>query len=152
MEAVAGPERRRAVAFAIVLAVAAIHLFRIGTLLHGPLFRLYYGYASDVLVPLGMYFLLSLSGARLGPIRGWRARAVVVFGVASAAEILQGFGVPMLGRTFDPLDFVMFAVGVLVAVVLDRFALSPRGRAAAHDPGQPAAAGDDPRAFPAEGR
>jgi hypothetical protein len=46
-----------------------------------------------------------------------------VFGTASAAEILQGFGVPILGRTFDPLDFLMFALGVFVAVVLDRIAL-----------------------------
>lgn len=48
---------------------------------------------------------------------------------ASAAEVLQGLGVPMLGSNFDPLDFVMYVLGVLAAVRLDRVVLptpSPR--------------------------
>jgi hypothetical protein len=34
--------------------------------------------------------------------------------------VLQALGVPLLGRTFDPLDFVMFGVGVLLAAFVDR--------------------------------
>lgn len=41
----------------------------------------------------------------------------------STAEVLQGLGVPVLGRTFDPLDFVMYGAGVLAAVLLDRLVL-----------------------------
>jgi hypothetical protein len=50
----------------------------------------------------------------------WRAKALVILAAASGAEVLQGFGVPMLGHTFDPLDFVMYGIGVLVAVLVDR--------------------------------
>jgi hypothetical protein len=56
-------------------------------------------------------------------LRDWRVKAVLVFGAASAAEVLQAFGVPLLGRTFDPLDFVMFGVGVLLAALVDRLLL-----------------------------
>jgi hypothetical protein len=70
-----------------------------------------------------MYFLVSLNDMRIRFLRDWRVKAVLVFGVASSTEILQAFGVPLLGRTFDPLDFVMFGVGVLLAVLVDRFAL-----------------------------
>jgi hypothetical protein len=50
----------------------------------------------------------------------WRGKALLVFGVASPTEIMQAFGVPLLGRTFDPLDFVMFGLGVLLAALADR--------------------------------
>jgi hypothetical protein len=114
---------RRAAAGAIVVGVAAIHLFRIGAHLHGAPRRLYYGYASDALLPLAAYFLLCLSERRLGLLRDWRGKAIVVLAVASTAEGLQGMGVPMLGRTFDPVDFAMYGVGVLFAVTLDTLAL-----------------------------
>lgn len=114
---------RRAAAGVIVLGVAAIHLFRVGHYLDGIGYRLYYSYASDLLVPLAMYFVLCLSEGRGGFVSEWRARACAVLGAACTAEILQGLGVPMLGRTFDPLDFAMYGVGVLLAVLLDRLAL-----------------------------
>lgn len=114
---------RRAVAGGVVLAVALVHLFRLGTYLPRSLHGLYYGYASDILVPLGAYYILCLSEANLAFVRDWRAKAALVFGVASVAEICQGLGVPVLGSTFDPWDFVMFALGVVLAVLLDRTAL-----------------------------
>jgi O-antigen/teichoic acid export membrane protein len=43
----------------------------------------------------------------------------LVFGIGASVEIAQFFGVPLLGRTFDPLDFVMYAAGVTLAAVLD---------------------------------
>jgi hypothetical protein len=73
-----------------------------------------------------MYFVLCLSERNLSILGDWRAKAGGVFAAASTAEVLQGLGVPMLGRTFDVLDFVMYAVGVLTAVVLDRVALPAR--------------------------
>jgi hypothetical protein len=100
-----------------------MHAFRVGSHLSGTLRRLYFSYASDLLLPLAMYFVLCLSERKLGFLADWRVKAAAVLVAASAAEVLQGFGVPMLGRTFDPLDFVMYAIGVLTAVVLDRVAL-----------------------------
>ena len=40
-------------------------------------------------------------------------------------EIAQGVGVPLLGRTFDPVDIIMYAIGVGLAVLLDT-AVLPR--------------------------
>lgn len=114
---------RRAAAGAVVLGVAAIHAFRVGACLSGAWHRLYYSYASDLLLPMAMYFVLCLTERNVSFLSDWRAKAAVVLAVASAAEALQGLGVPMLGRTFDPLDFVMYVIGVLVAVLLDRVAL-----------------------------
>jgi hypothetical protein len=47
-------------------------------------------------------------------------KALLVFAVSSATEVAQAFGVPLLGGTFDPLDFVMFGLGVVLAVFVDR--------------------------------
>ena len=105
----------------IMLIIALIHAFRVGTYLPGKMFTLYYSYFSDIVVPFGMYFLLFMADVHIRFLRDWRVKAMLVFGVASSTELMQAFGVPLLGRTFDPLDFVMFGAGVLLAVLTDRF-------------------------------
>ncbi len=112
--------RRQVVAVAVVGGVGAIHVLRVGSYLQGTAHRLYYSYASDVLLPFAMYFVLCLSERRLAILGGQTTRALVVLAAAGGAEVLQGLGVPTLGRTFDPLDFVMYGIGVLGAVVVDR--------------------------------
>jgi len=128
--------RRTAVAVSVLLFIALVHAFRLGSHLRGRLFLLYYSYFSDAIIPFGMYFLLCLEDTWVRFLRDWRLKALLVFGVASFTEVLQAFGVPLLGRTFDPLDFAMFAGGVLLAVLADRFLLvrllpgwSPGGKA-----------------------
>ena len=64
----------------------------------------------------------------------WCAKAGVVFAAASFTEILQACGLPILGRTFDPLDFVMFAVGGLLAAGLDQGILALKTRKPRHGP------------------
>jgi len=112
---------RTVVVVGIMLLIALVHFFRVGTYLRGTLFTLYYSYFSDIVVPFGMYFLLFLVDVRVRFLRDWRVKATLVFGVASSTEVMQAFGVPLLGRTFDPLDFVMFGGGVLLAALTDRF-------------------------------
>ena len=136
---------RTAVVVVVQVLIALVHIFRLGSYLRGTLHVLYYSYFSDVLIPFGMYFLvcqvetsvsLSLRAEPMGRpvpafvesinahiLRDWRLKALLVFGVASLTEVLQAFGVPLFGRTFDPLDFAMFAGGVLLAVIADRFVL-----------------------------
>ncbi|NIM49128.1 MAG: hypothetical protein GTO22_07685 [Gemmatimonadales bacterium] len=106
-----------------MLLIALVHLLRAGSYLPGALFTLYYSYFSDVIVPFGMYFLLCMNDAHVRFLRDRRAKVVLVFGVASFTELLQALGVPLLGRTFDPLDFVMFAFGVLLAAFVDKLLL-----------------------------
>ena len=114
---------KTAVAVSIMLLIALVHFFRVGTYLPGSLFTLYYAYFSDIVLPFGMYFLLWMNDVHVPFLRDWRVKAMLVFGVASSTEVLQAFGVPLLGRTFDPLDFVMFGGGVLLAVFVDRLLL-----------------------------
>ncbi len=68
-----------------------------------------------------MDFLLCLNDVRVRFLRDWRVKAVLVFGAASSTEVMQAFGIPLLGQTFDPLEFVMFGGGVLLAALVDRF-------------------------------
>lgn len=111
---------RTVVVVAVMLVIAAIHGFRVGTYLDGRSFTLYYSYFSDIVVPFGMYFLLCLNEVSFRFLRDWRVKAGVVFGVSSLTELGQAVGIPLLGLTFDPLDFVMFAIGTLLAVFVDR--------------------------------
>jgi hypothetical protein len=117
----AGIIARRAVVVALMLVIALIHVFRVGTYLDGTLFTVYYSYFSDIVIPFGMYFLLCLNDVSFPLLRDWRVKALLVFAVSSLTEVMQAFGVPLLGLTFDPLDIVMFGVGTLAAVFVDRF-------------------------------
>ena len=110
---------RAAVVIPVILVIALIHVFRVGTYLDGTLFALYYSYFSDIIIPFGMYFLLCLNEVSIRFLQDWRVKALLVFAIASLAEVMQAFGVPLLGQTFDPLDFVMFGVGVLLAAFVD---------------------------------
>lgn len=101
------------------LLIALMHVFRVGQLLHGGLYRLYYGYFSDLIVPFGVYFLLCAYEHRLSFLRHWHTKSIVVFSVASAAEILQYFGVYVLGVTFDPVDLLAYGAGVILAAIVD---------------------------------
>jgi hypothetical protein len=117
--------RSKSVAAAgILLLVVLAHLLRAGSHLRGTPARIYSSYFSDVAIPVGAYFLLLLvRDPRFAFLRDWRARAVLVFGMASFAEMMQAFGVPLLGRTYYPADFAMYAFGVLLAVLIDRVLL-----------------------------
>jgi hypothetical protein len=114
---------KTAAATSIMLLIALVHVLRGGTYFPEPFSTLYYSYYSDIALPFGTYFLLWMNDGHIPFLRDWRVKALLVFGVASATELLQALGVPLLGRTFDPLDFLMFAVGVLLAVLLDRLLL-----------------------------
>lgn len=111
---------RAAVAIVIVVLIALVHALRVGSYLNGSLFTLYYSYFSDIVVPLAMYFLLCINDVRIRSLRNWRIKALLVLGIACATEVMQAFGLPLLGRTFDPLDLVMFVAGVLLAAFLDK--------------------------------
>ena len=111
---------RVAVVVGIMVVIALVHGFRLGTYLDGTLFTLYYSYFSDILVPFGMYFLLCLNEASLRFLADWRVKALLIYAITSLTEVAQAFGIPLLGSTFDPLDFVMFGAGVLLAAFADR--------------------------------
>jgi hypothetical protein len=109
--------RKTLVVVCIVVPIAMLHFFT-GSAYNGPFPEFVNGYLLDILVPLAFYLLLVLPETRLlGP---WSVKALLVFGAGACVEIAQYFGAPILGRTFDPLDFAAYALGVGLAVLLDR--------------------------------
>jgi hypothetical protein len=103
-----------------MILIAAVHIFRMGSYLQGELFNLYYSYFSDIALPFGCYFLLCTVEVPGPVLWHWEAKSAIVFLMPSIAETLQYFGVPVLGSTFDPLDYVMYAVGAISAALVDR--------------------------------
>ena len=104
------------VVVSIVIPIALLHFFT-GHNYQGSYPEFVNGYLLDILVPFAFYFLLCLPDAVF--LRSWVVKALPVFAVGCAVEIAQFYGVPILGQTFDPLDFLMYGIGVLSAAALD---------------------------------
>lgn len=104
----------------IMVSIGAIHAFRVGSYLNGDLYSLYYSYVSDLILPFGAYFLLSMNEIQLRFLQKWYAKALIVFTVMTFSEIMQVFGVYFFGVTFDIIDILMFGMGVLFAVLFDK--------------------------------
>lgn len=113
-------QRRKKVTLIVGIAVpiALLH-FVTGPQYAGPFPVFVNGYMMDILLPLAMYFLLCLSSENLPPLRHWWVKAILVFSVGLSVELAQWQGVPIFGRTFDPLDILMYALGVMLAAALD---------------------------------
>jgi len=111
--------RRRAVIFSIVILIAVVHIFRIGSHLQGESYNFYYSYFSDFILPFGCYFLLCAAELQMPILRRWEAKLAIAFLIPSIAETCQYFGIPVLGSTFDLLDYFMYGIGAMLAVVVD---------------------------------
>ena len=110
---------RLIVGISIMLLLALVHWFRVGSYLSGDLYILYYSYASDLMLPFGCYFLLCMNEIQLPFLRHWFTKAAVVFLLMTFSEVMQYFDFYFFGTTFDPVDIIMFGIGVLMAVLSD---------------------------------
>ena len=111
------------VGFSIITIIALMHIFRVGSYLHGDLYLLYYSYVSDLIIPFGFYFLLCINELTIKILQKWYVKASLIIGITTFAEILQLLGIYALGITFDPMDILMYVLGVGVAVIFDRYLL-----------------------------
>lgn len=105
----------------IALFVGALH-FLIGPNYQGPFKLFVNGYLIDILLPFALYLLLSFFNQAF--IRTIIVRALFVFLIGVCVETLQFFNVPIFGSTFDPLDYLMYGFGVLLAIVFETEILS----------------------------
>jgi hypothetical protein len=101
------------------VSIALLH-FVAGSHYAGPLPKFVNGYLLDILVPFGLYFLLCASEKKLKFLKPWYVKTALVFLAGSSVEISQFFGVPIFGETFDPMDFVMYALGGILAAIFDK--------------------------------
>lgn len=115
---------RKPVAVAVNLAVAALHLVT-GPGYHGPLRAFVTGYLIDLTLPFALVLLLGLGLERSPTLRRPAVRASAVILLGAAVEALQYVGIPLFGRTADPLDLVMYAAGAIAAMAFERVFVAP---------------------------
>jgi hypothetical protein len=107
---------RKVIVVSIAVFVGLLHLIT-GPGYHGPLRVFVNGYMIDILLPFAMYLILGVSGQPIA--RSGLARGALVFAIGAIAETMQYFGVPIFGQTFDPLDYLMFGIGIGLAALLE---------------------------------
>ena len=111
---------RMIVGLGIITIIALIHIFRVGSYLNGDLYLFYYSYVSDLIIPFGVYFLLCINELYIKILQKWYVKAAIIIGFTTLAEILQLLGIYALGITFDPVDILIYVLGVGIAVIIDR--------------------------------
>jgi hypothetical protein len=112
----------KGVVVGICLVVGLLH-FVAGPRYGGPWPRFVRGYLIDILLPLALYLLLGISWRVLAGSR--LARGLVVLAVGGTVEGLQYLGLPLFGATFDPLDLVMYVLGVSGGAIVE-LVVAPR--------------------------
>lgn len=103
----------------VLLIIAAI--FVVGIDWAGKTVQTYFhSYFADIAIPFGYYFLLILLEDIYEPLKKWLIKGSTVFVLCAISETLQYFGIYALARIFDPIDFVMYGLGTVFAVLVDR--------------------------------
>ena len=104
---------------AISLTIGLLH-FIIGPNYQGLLKDLVNGYLIDLLLPLSLYLLSQIALRKfLKVTKGRIIGALTTFIIGLTVEILQLNDIPVFGSTYDPLDIVMYAIGVLLGMLID---------------------------------
>jgi hypothetical protein len=111
--------KRKIVVLTIILSIAILHIFNPLRWVSGIWRGLYYSYFSDLTLPFGYYFLLCIAEDKIRLIRPWWVKAGGLFTIVLMAEILQFFGYDALGTVYDPIDILMYATGIFLAVLCD---------------------------------
>lgn len=111
-----GRSMQKAIAVAIAIVVAALH-FGTRSFDGGPLGVFVRSYLLDILIPFAMVLALGVTIHR--GLDSRIVRSALVFAIGATTETLQYFGVPLFGRTFDPLDYAAFATGIAAAVLFE---------------------------------
>ena len=112
----------RKIIVVFIAVVVGLLLFITGIKYNGPFPVFVNGYMIDILLPFAMYLVLGVPKQSI--LRSGIAWGVFVFSIGAITETLQYFSVPIFGRTFDLLVYLMFGLGIGLAVVFERYVLS----------------------------
>ncbi len=81
-------------------------------------------YAKDLIQPFAFYFFICLGEKWL---KTWRSRALLAFAIPTLMELGQIFFTSLIYQnqllymgSFDPLDIVMYALGIGLAVLVEQ--------------------------------
>ena len=106
----------------IAIGTAVLH-FVTGTQYSGHFPAFVNGYLIDILLPMTLVLLMGLFKNKSISFPPFRASVVFITGCL--VEFSQYTGYPIFGSTFDPLDILAYAGGVLLGLFLD-LVLFPR--------------------------
>jgi len=105
----------------VALEILLAGIFVLGSRIYHEAFRLFYfSYVADIVIPFGFYFLLTINEHKYPKLNNWAVKALLIFALCATSEILQYFGIYALARVFDPIDFLMYGLGVLLAALVDK--------------------------------
>lgn len=109
---------------AISLFVGLLH-FLVGPNYDG-MFKIFIrGYLIDIMLPMNMYLLLQLFLRKNMTI--YRSRlfgAAFTFAFGVMVEVSQYYDIDLFGSTFDPIDILMYAIGIGIGFSIDLTILS----------------------------
>jgi len=78
------------------------------------------GYLIDLLLPMDVYLLLQISlRKKISTGRSRVIGAIITFSIGLFVEIMQMLEIEFLGSTYDPLDILMYGIGVLTGLLID---------------------------------
>ena len=110
--------RKKLIVTCICLAVAAMHLLT-GPNYRGPFRPFVTGYLIDIVLPFALVLLFGLAADEMRwgfrPVLRW----ALVFGIGASVEICQFLGIPLFGKTFDPIDFLAYAGGAGLGLLFE---------------------------------
>jgi hypothetical protein len=113
---------RKAKAIVVIFAilVGLVH-FIIGPNYQGPLKKFMSGYLIDIILPASLFLLVHLVLQKHLARKVSRfASVIIVLSIGSLVEISQFFDLHLFGNTYDPLDFLMYILGVIMGFLLDK--------------------------------
>lgn len=103
----------------ISLFVGLLH-FIIGPDYQGVWKQFIRGYLIDILLPMNLYLLLQISLRKhLSVLKSQIFAAIFCFAFGVMVEVLQFFKIKFMGSTYDPMDILMYAIGIGLGIAID---------------------------------
>jgi hypothetical protein len=103
----------------ISLFIVLLH-FIIGPDYNGIYKNFVRSYLIDLLLPMNVYLLLQISlRKKISIVKSRVIGALFTFLIGLIVEILQLFKIEFFGSTYDPLDIVMYGIGVMLGLLVD---------------------------------
>ena len=112
----------------LLMAIVLLLLAFASKVYHGPYWQFSNAYVGGVFIVGTLYFMLSFAAPGWPPLK----KALAIGMIAVAVELFQATGIPaswglpepfsfVLGTSFDPRDFLFYGIGLIVAILLDRW-------------------------------